>query len=213
MELEKHVEALSARASTFKITNNEQFVVAGALRAAIKDLRVKIAESYDPIIAKAYQAHKEAVKQKKLQDDPLEQGERYLKQEMIGLTDQQERSRRLEQAKADLEAKKRAEDEALELAETLEAAGATEAAQEVLVTPIEAAAPILPKLTPKISGFSSRTIYTTEVVDRKAFLAAVASGHIPDLAWMPDYRFLDKQAAALKETMVWPGVVVTSRKV
>ena len=48
-----------------------------------KDLRAKIAETFDPIISKAHAAHKEAVGQKKKHDDPLEQAQRIIKGKMI----------------------------------------------------------------------------------------------------------------------------------
>jgi len=183
------------------------------LREAIKVLRKKIDESYDPIISKAFAAHKEAVKQKKAQDDPLDRGERDLKQAMIAWTQAQEQQRRLEQARLELAAKRQAEADALELALTLEAAGATEAAAEVLDEPIQPAAVVLPKSTPKLTGFSYRRIYDAKVIDRKAFLAAIIAGQIPDEAWQPNEQFLRQQAGSLKEALKWPGVELTWKDV
>jgi len=213
MELESEVKSLAVQASNFKIANNDQYLTAGELREAIKVLRKKIDESYDPIISKAFAAHKEAVKQKKAQDDPLDRGERDLKQAMIAWTQAQEQQRRLEQARLELAAKRQAEADALELALTLEAAGATEAAAEVLDEPIQPAAVVLPKSTPKLTGFSYRRIYDAKVIDRKAFLAAIIAGQIPDEAWQPNEQFLRQQAGSLKEALKWPGVELTWKDV
>jgi hypothetical protein len=212
LDLETEVKSLAVQAATFKITNDQELFAAGKMRETIKAMRQKIAESFDKPIADAFKAHKSILAAKKAQDDPLDDGDRTLKQSMIGYTNSQEQKRKLDQARLDLEAKKKAEEQALELAQTLFEAGATDAAAAVLEEPVQVAPTILPS-TPKISGFSKRRIYSAEVVDRGALLSAIHAGIVPQEAWQPDMQFLNKQANALKEALTWPGVKVVWREV
>jgi len=136
-----------------------------------------------------------------------------------------------EEAQRQTDARKREEDERLVLAQTLHEAGATEAAEAVLqdaatILPIDTSAVteamaeldkpievnvVAPLDKPKITGYSKRKVWSAVVVDRKAFLAAIVVGVIPDLAWEPNETFLREQAGSLKEMLVWPGVKVSSR--
>lgn len=149
----------------FKIESAEQYSAAGNLWNAIKDLRDKVADTFDGIISKAYAAHKEAVAQKKRYDEPLAQNQTSIKRAMIAYDAEQEQIRRLEQAKIDAEAKKKAEEEALELAAELEKAGLKREAEFVVEFPEEPPQVIIPKTTPKVEGFRTRTMWTFELVD------------------------------------------------
>lgn len=215
MDLEPEVKSLTVQAATFVIQNNDHYVAAGELRQVIKNVRQKVAETFGPIIAKAFAAHKEAVSQRKKFDEPLDGAERNVKALMIRWEQEQERKRQLEQARLDAEAKKKADDEALELAATLQAAGATEAAEEILENPPQPPPTVLPKTTPKIEGFSHRRIYNATVKDRKAFLAGIVAGKIPDDAWEPNETILRTEAGRCKERLaeMWPGVEVTWKDV
>ncbi|MDZ4344695.1 MAG: hypothetical protein U1E51_19915, partial [Candidatus Binatia bacterium] len=109
-----------------------------------------------------------AVAQKKKHDDPLEQGQKAIKQRMIQWDQEQERLRRLEQARIDAENKRKAEEDALELAAELEKAGEVHAAAEVLEAPLDVQQAVIPKSVPKVEGFSYRSNWVFDVVDANA---------------------------------------------
>lgn len=163
--LELEVNTVKAEARELAIAQSEDYVKAGVLWNAMRDLRGKVAETFDGIISKAHAAHKEAVAQKKRFDEPLDEAQRAIKRKMIDYDNEQERIRRLEQAKQEAEAKKKAEAEALELAAELEKAGLKKEAEFVIEFPEEPPQVIIPKTTPKVEGFRTRTMWTFELVD------------------------------------------------
>ena len=167
-QLETEVTSLATQARQFAIANAEDYSAAGNLWATLKDMRAKVAEAFDDIISKAHAAHKAAVAQKKKHDDPLEQGQKAIKQRMIGWDQEQERLRKLEQARIDAENKRKAEEDALELAAELEKAGEVHAAAEVLEAPLQVQQAIIPKSVPKVEGFSYRSNWVFDVLDVNA---------------------------------------------
>ena len=166
--LETEVMTLATQARQFAIASAGDYSAAGALWTTLKDMRAKVAEAFDGIITKAHAAHKEAVAQKKKHDEPLEQGQKAIKQRMIGWDQERERQRKIEQAKLDAENKRKAEEQALELAAELEKAGEVHAAAEVLDAPLEVQQAIIPKSVPKVEGFSYRSNWVFDVVDANA---------------------------------------------
>ena len=112
-EITKEGQSLTIQAKDFLIQNQEGYSVAGNLWQLAKDLRAKIAETFDPIISKAHAAHKEAVAQKKKHDDPLEQAQRTIKGKMIAWDQEQAAIARKKQLELEAAEKKRAEEEAL----------------------------------------------------------------------------------------------------
>jgi len=166
--LETKVATLATQARQFAIATAENYSAAGALWTTLKDMRAKVDESFDGIISKAHAAHKEALAQKKKHDEPLEQGQKAIKQRMIAWDQEQERLRKLEQARIDAENKRKAEEDALELAAELEKAGEVHAAAEVLEAPLDVQQAVIPKSVPKVEGFSYRSNWVFDVVDANA---------------------------------------------
>lgn len=200
-------------AQSLKVVDNDSYLTVGALRDRWGARAKGLFALLNPACQDADRLHSKLVKDRDECVKPFELAAYTAKQNLIAYRDEQDRLRKLEQARLELEAKKKAEQDALELAETLAAAGATEAAEAVLDEPIAPAPVILPPATPKVAGFSSRRIYDAAVIDRKAFLQGIIDGKIPDLAWQPDQAFLRKQAGAMKEALTWPGVRVTWKAV
>ncbi len=214
-EIETEVSSLTVQAKNFLIQNHEQYTSASDLWNLAKDLRAKISETFDPIISKAHAAHKEAVGQKKKHDEPLEMAQRTIKGKMIAWDQEQARIARLEQARLEAEAKKKADEEALELATLLEEAGQHEAAAEAIEKP-EVAPVVVEKSTPKVSGFSYRTNFRIEVTNLAALVKAVADGKVNIAALEANTTYLRQQATALKKEAfekTHPGVIAHEDKV
>lgn len=144
-----------------------------ALLLGIKDLRKKIAETFDPHVRRAHEAHKALVKEKADAEAPLTEAERILKGALTTYDQEQERIRRDEQRKKDEEARQEAERLALEQAAALELEGHA-TGDEAMVAEAHAiiAAPIAPvpmapvqKATPKVSGISMRKTWGFRIVN------------------------------------------------
>ena len=221
--IEVEAKSLIGQAS-FEIQNPDAYTHAGSLWNAIKEMRAKVAEVFDPIIEKAHKAHKEAVAQKKKFDEPLDQAQRPLKQGLIRYDE--EEKRKAEKKRLELEAieRKKAEDEALEVAELLEQVGDKEAAEELLSKPVEPAPVAVQKATPKITGFSSATHWYAAITDLKAYLQAIVNGAVPlngalgisehkDAAGCYGCSYLTQRVGTDKEALQIPGVKVWSKKV
>jgi hypothetical protein len=103
-------------------------------------------------------------------------------------------------------AQKQAEEDALQRALELAAAGESEAADAVLEEEVIAAPVVIQAAAPKPTGSVARKTYSAEVVDLKALVAAVAAGTVPLMAILPNESFIGNQARAMKEAFSMPGV-------
>lgn len=156
-EVEQKALSVPARARSIEIKDNESFIRAGELLKAIKDIRREIDETFDSVIKKAHEAHKEAVGQKKKAENPLVEAEGIIKPKIASYMAEQERIRREEERRLQEEARKREEEARLAEAVHLEQIGEPEeVVQSVLEEPIAPPVIVLPKATPKVEGISSR---------------------------------------------------------
>ena len=184
VEIQKAAQAYLAVANGLTVASNEDMLQAAEIRDVGNERYKALWALLNPACQEADAFHSKLTKNRDLACNPYKHGAAAAKQKMIAYEQEQERKRQLEQARLDAIAKKKADDDALELAATLEAAGATEAAEEVLERPPEITPTVLPKATPKIAGFSSRRIYDATVTDRKAFLAGIVAGTLLPFAMM-----------------------------
>jgi hypothetical protein len=203
------------------VNSPESYVVAGETLRAVKSLRNELDQVCRPEIDTRFKAHKEAVKQFKEGDGPLEQVENFLKRALLAWDQEQERIRRAEQARLQREAQEKAEAEARRLAEeqklqeaiAAEESGDKQAAKDILEAPVVTPAVwvppvVLPAATPKVEGLSKRQVWKCEVNDLMALVKAVAAGQIPLAAIEANTVFLGQQARSLKGEMKYPGVRV-----
>ena len=106
--IEKKALSTVTKAQNLVIKNNEQYVDATDFLKAIKALEKEVEDTFNPIIEKAHQAHKEALGQKEKYFKPLVNAERLIKGKIADYDTEQERIR------AEAEAKLRREAEAEE---------------------------------------------------------------------------------------------------
>ena len=125
---------------------------------------------------------------------------------LTGYQAAERRKREEEERLARIAAEKQAEEEAIQRAIDLAAAGEDEAADAVLEETIIAAPVIIPASAPKPTGSVARKNYTAEVTDLKALVAAVAAGTVPLMAIVANDSFLSSQAKTFKEQFSYPGV-------
>lgn len=202
-QLETQVMTVPEKARALKIVNNETYALAGGMLVEIKGLRKQINASFDPIIEKAHQAHKEAVAQKRKVEAPLAEAESVIKPAMARWDAEQERIRREQERKMQELARKQAEERQLAEAAALEAQGETKAADEVIAAPVEVAPVVLQKTVPKVEGVSFREVWKFQIVDAKA---------IPREYLVPDEVKIGQVVRALKGSANIPGVRAYAEK-
>ncbi len=188
---------------------NEFFLV-------IRGLRKKIDDTFDPIISKAHEAHKEAINQKKKIEEPLIIAANWLNVQMTAYKQEQDRIRREEEEKIrqiaireEMERRKKEEQRRMEEAAALEQAGAKEEAEQVMAEIIqETASPIivdpLPPITSKVEtrGMATQTTWTFEIISESL---------IPRQYLIPDMVKIGGIVRALKDATNIPGIKVISQ--
>jgi hypothetical protein len=188
---------------------------AAAFLVTIKRLKKEVGQSYDPVIKKAHDAHKEALAQKKKYEKPLNEAEKIVKGAMAPYVAEQDRLRREAEEKnrreqEEIERKKREEEErALQEAAKAEAEGRTQDVDNILDTAqavIET--PVAPKTTvpQKVirDGISSRLVWKWEISDAEA---------IPREYLIPDEKKIGAALKAANYELSIPGVVVRQETV
>jgi hypothetical protein len=160
------------RARAAVVRDAESYEIAAHLLLGIKDLRRKIAETFDPHCKRAYEAHRALTKEKADAEAPLTQAERIIKDSLRAYDAEQERIRREQQRIADERARREAEDRALEQAAAMEReghefgdVGLIAEAHAAIEAPIVAVAAPIAKTTPKVAGVSMRKTWAFRVVD------------------------------------------------
>lgn len=127
--IEKEAHNALQVARDFKIVDNTQYTTAADRLKGLKGLMKQVADTFDPIIKKAHEAHREAVAQRKKHEQPLIEAESIYKKAMLTYQQEQEKIRmeqerklreQAEREQAKLrEAAEKAEREAREKAEAL----------------------------------------------------------------------------------------------
>jgi len=211
--IEKEALSLPAQAKAARVTDNKSLERAGEILVAVKGLRKLINETFDPIIKKAHESHREAIEQKKRAELPLVEAEGVLKPQIGRYVAEQERikreaeekARREEQAR--IEAERKAEEERLAAALKAEEAGDSARAEEILNEAPPEFKPLPPApvgfVVPKISGMSTSTIWKFDVVDQ---------AKIPSEFMVPNFTKIGQVVRATKGTLQIPGIRIYSEK-
>jgi len=164
-EVTERALTVPEKAKALIIQSNDDFIKAGEILTVIKSLRKEIDATFDPIITKAHEAHKEAIAQKKKVDAPLVEAEGIVKPRMAAWNAEQERLRREEEERLREIARKEEEERRLKEAIAAEQAGNKEEAQAIIEAPIEVAPIIVEKTTPKPAGVSFTKQWKFRITD------------------------------------------------
>lgn len=213
-EIENKAMSIPEEAKAIIVTDDISFQKASRVLLTIKDLRKEINATFDPIIKKQFEAHREAVAQKKKVDAPLIEAENIIKPRIAAYHDEQERQRREEEFRLQEEARKKAEEEQLSDAVAAEQAGMSDVAESIMdEAPYTPTVVVPQKSTAKVDGVSFRESYKAQVFDIKALCRAVVEGKVPANVVMPDMTVLNGLARSLKGQLSYPGVKVVCEKV
>ena len=206
-----------------EIATREGFDRAGKKLDEVIALKDEIKSTFGPIVTKAHEAHKEALKQQKKHLEVPLRLETILKGARGVWVQAREREAEVaakavadaEQKRREDEAKKRAEDEALAKAEALLEAGEEEKAEEVLVTEVVIAPvvtfdpPPLPRI-PEQKGFRDNWDYT---ITSEPLLRAWLWDLYPGLLSIDESGVRQMVKHLKEEARSIRGIEVTCRKV
>ena len=228
------------RATSLAITTPDTYVAAGEMLKGIKALRAKIAETFEPHIKRAFEAHRALVAERRAAEDPLTSAEGVIKGKLVAYDTEQERLRRIEEARVREEARRQEEIRRLEEAAELERQSRERAAQAALLVddeierqiaqqeaaelqtqaeatiaePVEAPVVFVPKATPKVAGIVYRETWSAQVVDLMALVRHVAAHPEHANLLTPNTTALNGLARSLRQSMAIPGVkAVATRQV
>lgn len=167
-KLEQEARGYPEKASGIIVHNNETLNIANEFLKAVKVMRKKIKDTFDPIIKKAHDAHKEAVAKKKEYEGPLIKAEGEIKIRIAAYIDEQ--TRKAEEARKEAE---KAEEQRLNAAhvmmdeaEHLEEKGNIQEAREMRERIPDAKPLVIPKI-PKLEGTSVKRLVKWELIDIK----------------------------------------------
>ncbi len=161
------------KAKAALITDHESYHGVAEFLLGIKALRKKIAETFDPHIKRAFEAHRALTKEKADAETPLTDAETLIKGRLAAWDTEQERLRLEAQRVADEKARQSEEDDRLARAAAMEIEGQqfgdeqmVAEAHELITQPAPViVAPPVARATPKVSGISYRTVVKFRIVN------------------------------------------------
>lgn len=174
-DIKAYAIKLSETAAQYQISTSDEYEHGAEIVKALKTMQSEVSKTFDPIVEKAYQAHREATAQRAKYLDPLKDGEKRVKAAMADWT-------RKEQARIMAERKAAEEAAAIERA-ALEAAkkqsyqdalkaGDLQAAREIASIDPVAEIKVVEPVQAKVAGVSTRKTYRAEVTDLAALVKA-----------------------------------------
>jgi hypothetical protein len=222
--VKQEVMSIPDQAKTIIVKDSKSLTMANEFFLTIKALRKKIGDTFNPIIQKANEAHKEAINQKKIIEAPLLVAEQYLNVQVTAYKREQDRIRREEEErlrrqaiKDEAERRQKEEDESLTKAAELEAAGATEEAEALIAEAIDEKEKPLnvtvpPPETPKVKleGATVVEYWHAEVTNFRELVKAVANGQADLDCLEPNITVLNGLARRQQKIMAIPGVKAVS---
>lgn len=204
--LERQVEDVSVTAQAVTVTDQMSLGAANDLLLSIVGLQKAIKAAWDPVIAKAHEAHKSAVTAKRKFTEPLDRAEAVIRGAIAGYLEA-EKKKREEAAAAAYRAEQdriRLEADTMRAAQAAEVQGKPDEASRILndAAVREAALadtkPAIPA-KPEVQGISTRQTWTFKITDPAA---------IPREYLVPDMVKIGQVVRAMKDNARIPGVQV-----
>jgi len=205
--------AFPDQARALRIVNAQSYQFACEFLKGIKALREEIADTFDPHIKRAFEAHRALVKEKREAEAPLADAELIAKRALVAFDTEQERIRREEQQRLEAEARRQAEErqlmEAIALEEQAQASGDAGLAMEaaaMLDQPVMTPTIAVAQSTPKVSGISFRETWSGQLTDLAALIRyAAANPQFMNLLQVNQVA-LNGLARSMKGQLQVPGV-------
>lgn len=214
LTVQKQILQLRDKAQELRIDSEESYLNAGELLKQAKRGQKRVDEVFGAAKKATYTAYKEMNELYNKACEPLKTIERLIKSGIATYQTRIEREAEEKRRVAQAAAEKEAEDEQLARARQLELQGKKEKAAEVIEKPV--VVPKVPVATaPRISGVSTKKVWSAECHDLKALCKAVAEGNASIDYVQPNMNILNSIARASKDAAFsdTPGVKAVSRSV
>ena len=181
------------------VNSPESYELAAVIKRELQTLRKRIADTFDPIIAKWHEGHKTTLAAKRQLDAPPAKAMNIIEEKRLAWSAEKERERRAEEDRLRAIELKRAEDTRLAVAERLEAEGRTEQAEAVITAPIALSPVVVRSTVPNSKGVLVRENWTMRIVNASL---------VPREHCIPDEKALRAMARTRREAAVGtvPGV-------
>ena len=167
----------------------------------------EIAATFDPIIEKAHQAHKEALAQKNRHAEPLEEAKRIVTSKAKAFEDAQRRIQAEAQRQAEEEARKREEEERIREAQAAEQSGAApEEVDAILETPLPVAPVHTAPTFQRGKGLTRERLFSAQVTSKLLLVKFVAENPQYLNLLEPNMPALNALARAQQNLLKIPGV-------
>ncbi len=208
--IEQKALTTTEQARMIIVTNIQDRARAAEVGCAIAALDKEAENFFAPMKQAAAKTHREICARENSVREPLKAAKAYLSNQIGGFDQRMETERRREEARLQEEARKAAEaiakraadEQAIQDAIELEAAGDTKGATAVLNNPVPQPVfvppVIIPRQVPK-SGVSGSQIWRFRIVD---------ATKIPREYLIPDEKLLGQLARAMKDKCTIPGIEV-----
>jgi hypothetical protein len=172
-ELMREAMTVVDHANTMTIATQEDYADAADFLKSIKAEMARRGDKLDPARDAAYKAYQVILALIKEALKPLLAAEATTKKKMAAYSDEQERIRREEQARAEAEAKRLAEESAMREAEALVDAGQTEEAERVIEEAVAyVPPPVVLQTAPKVAGIATRKVWKHRTTNPSAIKRA-----------------------------------------
>ena len=204
--IEKESKDLVTQAKNIIIKTQEHYINTAEILKKIKAFKLKVKSYWKPLKDKAHETHKQICTKESAQLGPAADVEKVVNSKLAVWDDEQDRKRRIAQAKLDEKARKDAEKLA-ERARKAEAKGNTEKAEELneQAEEKEFAVPVAPPATPKVEGLVKKVTWKARVTD-------VAKLPEEYTITTPNMPMLNAVARSVKDTKKIPGVEFYAEK-
>lgn len=173
-------DAVKSFCESFPVTTSDQYLLASNELITLKKKRNEVVDFFVEMKSSAYATWKAIVAREKFFTDKIDQFETILKKRMLSFKTEQDRIQRETQMRLQAEANAKADAERKKLlanAKQNERRG-NELNAEMYKNAAEnvtASAVVIENITPKAAGISTREVWKAEVIDKQAFIAAVAA--------------------------------------
>lgn len=203
--LQTEVHDLVAAAEALQIKNVDDHSFALETIKQLRQKEKRITDHFEPARKAADGAKKEILAARDLLVKPLSEARGFLDRKAVAYQQDQQRIAREAELKAQEEVRKEEERRLAEADKAIEE-GDDEKAEAILDAPVvPAAAPIAPEVA-TVSGVSTRTTWSAEVVDMTALIQHAAKNPLDARLIEPNMTELNKLAVVHKEKLDIPGV-------
>lgn len=211
-QIEQNALAAVEQAKAIVINSDDTFQEAGLFLKGLKAIQKSIEDTFSAPIKAAHLAHKAIVAAKDKHYEPVEMAEKIIKAKLAVYHDQEIMNAAQEAEEMAKIARKRAEDEQIKLAASLESSGqkleAAEVLREEITLPV-----IQARLIAKVGGVSFREKWDGKVENIGKLVQAIAAGTAPLTLIQVNETVLRQFSESTKGSIKVPGVQFFSTKV